>query len=461
MATVQMDRANDELDEWTKPPFLRRVRIRGYKSIAFCDVELKPLTILVGRNAAGKSNFLDALAFLRDVMKVGVAEAVKIRPRGGWSSLVCRSTDAPKVEIQIETVFTCGRPFQRIRDNTGPSTTLPPDSGSLPDLTGVTFTATYSLEFSAEPHSGPVISRESLEMADETKRLTAGFEVHNGIIQRWQSMPNPPSEPLRLPHALEMFSIQRPDFPLLSVIGTQPFVELGEGFRWMAFYNFIPDVMRTLPFPTVGSLLDKHGQNLASVIEGLKELEPESVQRVRDYLTVVAQEVEDFGVVHHGEYETVRFRLRRASGEKSPEFDAVSMSDGTLRVLAALLAAFQVVLPHGYPTVVGIEEPETSLHPAAMRALVDALQEATARTQILLTTHSADLLDDRDLSPTQVLVVRNNDGQTQIAPVDPASREIIRKELYTLGDLHRQDHLEPDAADLQRQAELARTNGEE
>src|SRR6516165_9757472 len=63
----------------SKPPFLRRVRIRGYKSIAFCDVTLEPLTILVGRNASGKSNFLDALAFLRDTMVISVPEAVKRR----------------------------------------------------------------------------------------------------------------------------------------------------------------------------------------------------------------------------------------------------------------------------------------------------------------------------------------------------------------------------------------------
>ena len=81
MATAPTTQVH-EADPHTRPPFLRRVRIRGYKSIGFSDVRLQPLTILVGRNAAGKSNFLDALAFLRDVMKVGVAEAAK-RPTTG------------------------------------------------------------------------------------------------------------------------------------------------------------------------------------------------------------------------------------------------------------------------------------------------------------------------------------------------------------------------------------------
>jgi predicted ATPase len=130
------------------------------------------------------------------------------------------------------------------------------------------------------------------------------------------------------------------------------------------------------------------------------------------------------------------------------------MSDGTLRGLAALVAAFQVHKPTG-PSVIGIEEPETSLHPAAMRALVDAMDEATARTQVLLTTHSADLLAGRDITPGQVLVVRSRDGQTQITPVDPASREIIEKELYSLADLQRMDRLDLDEADMRRQTQLS------
>jgi predicted ATPase len=135
------------------------------------------------------------------------------------------------------------------------------------------------------------------------------------------------------------------------------------------------------------------------------------------------------------------------------------MSDGTLCALGNIMAAFQIVLPYGYPSVIGIEQPETALHPAAMRALVDALDEATQRTQVLLTTHSADLLSGRDVGPGQVLVVRNQGGQTHITPVDPASREIIEKELYSLADLQRMDRLDLDEADLKRQARLSNGTG--
>ena len=85
MATVPEKEVVTDTDERPKPPFLRRVRIRGYKSIAFCDVALQPLTILVGRNGSGKSNFLDALAFLSDVLDEGVNSALQ---KNGSASLV-------------------------------------------------------------------------------------------------------------------------------------------------------------------------------------------------------------------------------------------------------------------------------------------------------------------------------------------------------------------------------------
>ncbi|HYT95515.1 MAG TPA: hypothetical protein VEL76_42745, partial [Gemmataceae bacterium] len=81
--------------------------------------------------------------------------------------------------------------------------------------------------------------------------------------------------------------------------------------------------------------------------------------------------------------------------------------------------------------------------------------------QVLLTTHSGDLLAERAIQPSQVLVVRNKDGQTQIAPVDAASREIIRKELYSLADLQRMDQLDLDEAELAKQAQVPKLNGKE
>src|SRR6185437_15447891 len=99
MATAAENEVIAESGERTKPPFLRRVRIRGYKSIAFCDVTLEPLTILVGRNASGKSNFLDALAFLRDALDEGVNSALHAH---GDASLFSRAANTNRLLFEVE-----------------------------------------------------------------------------------------------------------------------------------------------------------------------------------------------------------------------------------------------------------------------------------------------------------------------------------------------------------------------
>jgi predicted ATPase len=138
------------------------------------------------------------------------------------------------------------------------------------------------------------------------------------------------------------------------------------------------------------------------------------------------------------------------NGSSAPwRFFAGSMSDGTLRVLGILVALFQSQ-GSAVPSVplVGIEEPEVALHPAAVGALLDALREASQSTQVIVTTHSPDLLDFADMDKELLLAVWADKGATQIAPVDEASREALREKLYTPGELLRLDQLRPDDTKL-------------
>lgn len=65
--------------------FLKKLSIRNYKSIAECDVELGSLTLLVGRNGSGKSNFLDALRFVSESLETSVDHAIRSRGGSPWS----------------------------------------------------------------------------------------------------------------------------------------------------------------------------------------------------------------------------------------------------------------------------------------------------------------------------------------------------------------------------------------
>lgn len=87
----------------THQPLLRRVIIKSYRSIAGCDVALGPLTLLVGRNGSGKSNFLDALRFVADALNTSLSQA--LRDRGGVNE-VRRCSGGHPTHLGIRLEFT-------------------------------------------------------------------------------------------------------------------------------------------------------------------------------------------------------------------------------------------------------------------------------------------------------------------------------------------------------------------
>ena len=120
------------------------------------------------------------------------------------------------------------------------------------------------------------------------------------------------------------------------------------------------------------------------------------------------------------------------------------MSDGTLRALGVLVALFQSGGSEAPGvSLVGIEEPEVALHPAAVGALLDALREASRSRQVIVTTHSPDLLDLAEMDSELLLAVYAEKGSTQVAPIDEPSLEAVRRALYTPGELLRLDQLRP------------------
>ncbi len=402
-----------ELDR-SKPPFLRRVRIRGYKSIAFCDVTLEPLTILVGRNASGKSNFLDALAFLRDVVKFGVSEAVK--RHGGSDAVLCQTQENRIVSIEISCAYLIGKSRDYYHGN-------------------------YHIDIELLKYQSAKIRREELRINHGTWWL--GYTNEDGRVN------------CRAANDISLDALWHvKNRPFFDSYRDSPVPEFLDSLEAITSYNFNPVPLRLPQKPDRGVWMEKDGSNLASVIETTSELDPWMIERAGQYLSAITGSVEFAGVMPIGGFETLRFRV--IGDEKTPplEFDASSMSDGTLRAFAALVASVQMAPPHGSPSLVAIEEPETALHPAAMNALVDALDEATLRTQILLTTHSAEMLDNRTIQPKNVRVVQMIDGRTVIGPVDEASVEIVRRNLNTLGGLERENQLEADLDDQDRQQQL-------
>lgn len=391
--------------------FIRRVRLKNYRSVGACDVTLGPLNFLVGPNGSGKSNFLDALRFVADSLNLSLDHA--IRDRGGAQEVRRRSGGHPN-NFAIRLDFATSE-----------------------------FVGHHTFEVTASGRGVWSVKREQCTITPtaELFRAPDGFRyrIEEGLIADWPSLLGaaPPASPDRL--------------FLVNAAGHAPFRAAFDMLTHMGFYNLNPGVMRALQPPDPGHLLKRDGANIASVLAHL-EADRERKQRLVDYLGKVAPGIEGVDPKSLGPAETVEFRQRIHGAADPWRFLAQNMSDGTVRALGVLVALHQV--GNGLPLpLVGIEEPETALHPAATGVLLDALRDAATRMQVLATTHSAELLADPDIPDDTILAVTSEENETRIGPIDRIGREAMRERLFTAGELLRENRLVPDQ-DLARPKQL-------
>lgn len=386
-------------------PLITRVVLRNYRSIGYCDVALGSLTYLVGPNGSGKSNFLDALHFLADALRDSLGGAIS--RRGGIREVRRRTSGGGLKNIGIHIEFTI--------------------DGKIGKYTFV-IASSDDLDYQ--------VVREECQFDGASFSAALGELSKGRFIVSDVEINGPALVADRL--ALVAFSGQpafRPVFDALSK---------------MRFYNFSPEWMRELQPGQDGRLLDSRGENLANVIGYLERTNPAILRTITEYLHAVVPDVQEIRSLHYGPMETVSFRQEWEPAEPPWLFTAQNMSDGTLRGLAVLVALFQGSGESG-PGLIGIEEPETSLHPAASAALREALVLAARGTQVLVTSHSPELLDDPSIAESSIRAVDMQAGQTRIATIDAASRAAMGQKLFSAGELLKLGQLNLDPHNLQEQ----------
>jgi predicted ATPase len=242
---------------------------------------------------------------------------------------------------------------------------------------------------------------------------------------------------------------------LVNASGLPDFRPVYDAFSRMAFYSLNPDRIRALQSPDAGEILKRDGGNLANVFARMITRSPNTKERIEEYLAKVVPGIEGVDAREIGPMETREFR-QRVRGSKYPwSFLAANMSDGTLRalgIITALLQNYDAQIK-GVP-LAGIEEPEVALHPAAAGILRDVLAEGSQTTQIIVTSHSPDLLDDPKINADSIIGVSASDGETRIRPIGQTAKAAIRDELYTAGELLRLDQLQSDDDDLDNDTQV-------
>ena len=399
---------------------LKRIKIQGYKSLVDLEVHLTPLSLLFGPNAAGKSNFLDALQLLSRIatsrtLKDAFEPPYRGRPLesftfddNGIKGLLGQETASFSIEVDVElsskVIDTVNRQIREMKKS------KPTDGIVEPETKTQSFVRENNLRYRIEieilPKSGILrVADEylaALSTKGEISRKRSPFlgKVQNRIHLRMEGQAHPIYYERYLDHSILSLPLYPPHYPHLVAMRQ-------ELSSWFFFYFEPRERMRA---PT--SVKEVHhigpmGEELASFLNTLRALDDPQFKAVEKALHMIIPTVThiDVGVNDLGEVE-----LKLLEG-KTP-IPARILSEGTLRVLG-LLALGGAKTP---PSLIGFEEPENGIHPRRIRMVADLLKNRalTGETQLIVTTHSPilpDLFADENL-----FVCRKENKRTVIEP---------------------------------------------
>src|SRR5664279_3323988 len=196
-----------------------------------------------------------------------------------------------------------------------------------------------------------------------------------------------------------------------------------------------PKAVGELQEPSSVNEFASDGSNVASIFE---DLSPTERREIVDDLAAIVPGIEKIEVPHLADKATLRFWQSTAKGTR--KFLAKQMSDGTLRMFAVLVAAHRT----GNSGLLVIEEPEVAIHLGAMRSLIEIIAARCAEAQVIVTTHSADIVNA--IPVDAIRVVWSEGDASRISGIAAHTKDTIQRSLVTPGELLRSDLLHPAGA---------------
>ncbi len=366
------------------------------------DVEIRnltPLTVFLGPNGSGKSTFFDVFAFLSDCLSLNLNRAIASRSGVGLRDLRSRDSEGP---ITIELAYRDGY------------------TGKKPYL------ITYHIEIDEED-GRPIVAKEWMRSqhgpSGPPLRLL-NYIKGEGNVSTGESLP-----------ARDHWTTQALISP--DVLAVSTFGRLRENPRIHALLDFITgwhlshlsaNDMRSQPIAGAQERLSPSGDNLANVVQYLADNHPERLEKI---FVALRRRVPRIDRIDAQMDRSGRLLLMLKDKPFGESIQARYASEGTMKLLAYLVQLYD---PNS-PPLIGIEEPENFLHPALLAELAEECEQATAHTQLIVTTHSPFFIDHLDAKQVHALS-RGEDGYTVVKCV--ANMRGIPEMLETgssLGDL--------------------------
>ncbi len=325
----------------------RRLWLKNWKNFQEIDIEVRDRMFLVGANAAGKSNLLDAFRFLRDLASPGGGFGEAVVRRGGVSAVRCLAARRyPDVQIGVE--------LQESGDGRN---------------------WRYEIAFHQDNRRRPLLRRERV--------------LRNGrvIVDR------PDKKDDKDPARLTQTHIEQVNMNLR-------FRELAAFFASVRYLHLVPQLVRE-PDRSVGRANDPYGGDfLEQVAETPERTRNSRLKKIEKALCIAVPQLEEIALTRDNRgvpHLRGRYRHWRPNGAWQTE---EQFSDGTLRLMGLLWG----IMEKGGPLL--LEEPELSLHPEIVRVLPQMLARVQRRTarQLFLSTHSSELLSDEGIGLDETLL---------------------------------------------------------
>ena len=426
-------------------PSITKVWAKNFRSIEFAELELDPLTVLVGPNASGKSNLMDIVGFLGDAARHGLETATT---RRGGIDAIGRKSPTGRVlgpEIGVQYRFQNGTldytlaltrkgagEYQVKRES---AKLEPTDSGVRPvevSLANGRLTRPNLKRMLAQAESkGTEDFGRANRLAGIVNQLVADSDRQDTLLMS----PEPSPLPWLLTLLLAGSELRENDSTSLwrgSLEGTR------EVLARIGLYHIFPNSLRDPQKVADSHPLATGGENLASTLRDMKQRKSRVLEELKGALTFAVPGIRDIRVSHAGSFYVVElYHERNGGNEKGSWFDLSHESDGTIRLLALLTALFQ----DPAPSLIGLEEPELAIHPGAMAVLSDTMREAALRGQVLVATHSPDLIDRLPIE--SIRAVTSEDGSTKVGRVTEHQLASVTQHLFTAGELHGMEGLQP------------------
>lgn len=367
--------------------YISRLKLYNWKNFHECDVKITGRCFIIGANASGKSNLLDAIRFLRDIARQGGGLQSAVEQRGGVTKIRCLAA-RKRTDIYLET--------------------------ELRDMESNELRWIYSLKI--KNIGGGITKNQAAVIEEKVYDI-----VHQSFLLNRKSNDEGEDNDTRKYTHLE------------QATANKNFREVRDFFADVEYLNVVPQLVResSSTVLTVGKE-DYYGRNFLNRLSLLTERTQKSyLRKINDILKTVVPQLDELSFVKDNmgtPHIEARYKHWRKSGSKQ---DETAFSDGTLRLIGFLFAMLD-----GNGTIL-LEEPEINLNSGIVEQMPEFISRVQRgrKRQVFVTTHSYEMLSNSGIRMSEVLVLDTSNEGTSVKTADEISsvKDMIESG-FTVGD---------------------------